>query len=304
MRQVRLLLAGGLILFGGIGSATAQTGTGRVTGTVKNVQGEPIEGAKVVAEGSGLSLDATTDEEGRWAILGFRGGSYTFTISAPGYASQTVDARIQEMGRNPRMDVVLEEATAASGAGPLSALLSEANQHFSDKQYQEALAKYQEILEKDPTLYLVRLNMGMTYREMGDLEAALSEFEAVLEQEPAHTSALVQAGEILVKQGELERAVSYFEKAIQGAPEDSVLPFNVAEIYFNTGNPAKAIEYYEKASAVKPDWPDPYLKLGYAYLNVGKLEEAAAAFQKVVEVAPDSTQAEMAKAALDSLGKS
>jgi tetratricopeptide (TPR) repeat protein len=282
----------------------AQMGTGRITGTVKDPKGKPIAGAKVTASSpdNDKALEATTDKDGKWALLGFRSGSYEFTFAANGYQPQSYTNSIKQMGRNPPMDVVLEPLQMGQSAGGAGGKLTEANQLLEQKQYAEAIAKYEEILAAEPTLYQIHYNIGIAQQAKGDLDAAKASFQKVLDQEANNTGALVSIGDVLVAEGKLDEAVSYFEKAI-GQTTDEVIPFNVAEIYFNQGNTAKALEYYQTAATRRPDWPDPHLKMGYANLNAGNMDAAIASFQKAVEVAPDSPQAQMAQAALSSLKK-
>jgi tetratricopeptide (TPR) repeat protein len=286
--------------------ATAQMGTGRVTGSVKDTNGKPIPNAKVTATTAENEkpLETTTGKDGKWALLGFRSATYDFSFAADGYQPAAYKNAVKQMGRNPPMDVVLEplkmgQGSAGSGAG---GKLDEANALFEQKQYKEAIAKYEELLTAEPTLYQINYNIGAAYREMKDYDNAVASFKKVLDQDAANTAALVGMGDTLVAQGKLDDAVGYFEKAIDQT-QDEVIPFNVAEIYFNQGNAAKAIQYYQKAAERKPGWPEPHLKLGFAYLNTGDMAAARASFEKVVEIAPDSPQAAAAKQTLASLPK-
>ena len=303
-RFVAILFA--LTLAFGLGELNAQmTGQGRVGGTIRDQSGKPIEGVKVSAqaEAGGSPLEALSDKKGEWAILGFRSGKYTFTVSKEGYTPETATAPVQQMQRNPRLDFVLKQATkgAVLGTEKLGGLLSEGNALVQQKQYPEALAKFQQILTESPTLYQVRLNIGNVYKAQGESEKALAEYQAVLAEDPGDVGALVQSGDILLKQGKLTEAVTFFEKAVASSPNDEALAFNVAEIYFSTQNVDKALEYYEKAATIKPDWPDPVLKIGFAHLNKGDMEKAKAQMEKVIAMAPDSPQAQTAKGILDSL---
>lgn len=284
--------------------ASAQMGTGRVTGTVKDPKGKPIAGAKVTATAPGedRELETETDKDGKWALLGFRTGTYEFTFTAPGYQPQGYTNEMKQMGRNRSMDIVLQPAQAGqAGGGGVGPALDAANELFDAEQYPEALAKYEEILAEQPTLYRLYYNIGSTYRRMGDLEKAKESYEKVLAEDPMNTSALVSMGDVLVEQGKLDESVPYFEKAIDQT-QDEIVPFNVAEIYMSQGKAAKAIEYYKIAVERKPDWAEGHLKLAYAYLNTGDMAAARASFEKVVELAPpDSPTAAQAQGALSAL---
>jgi tetratricopeptide (TPR) repeat protein len=282
----------------------SQMGTGRITGTVKDPKGKPIAGAKVSATSpeNDKALEATTDKDGKWALLGFRSGTYAFTFTADGYQPQGYTNAVKQMNRNPPMDVTLEPLQPGQTAGGAGAKIQEANQLLEQKKFPEALAMYEELITAQPTLYQIHYNIGTAQREMGELDKAAASFQKVLDQEANNTSALIAKGDVLVVQGKLDEAVTYFEKAIEQTT-DEVIPFNVAEIYFNQGNTAKALEYYQTAATRKPDWPEPHLKMGYANLNAGNMDAAIASFEKVVAVAPDSPQAQLAQAALSSLKK-
>jgi tetratricopeptide (TPR) repeat protein len=283
-------------------AALAQMGTGRITGKITDPGGNPIEDAVITfTDQTGRELTGTSEEDGSWAILGFRTGTYDFHIQAEGYQPKVEKKSVQQMGDN-ELDVVLVPLQPMSDEEieGSNTLLREANELLRQKQYQEAIAKYEELLEAQPSVYQTREFIGVAYREMGDYEAALAQFHKVLEQDAQHEGALISIGDILVEQQKLDEAVEYFEKAV-AQTSDAIVPFNVAEIYFNQGNAAKAIEYYKIAAEYRADWADPHLKMGYAYLNTGDMEGAKSSFQKVVEIAPDTPQAQMAQAALSSL---
>lgn len=288
-------------------SEALQKGSGRVTGTVKDTDGNPIGGAQIEAttEGSASRIESSSNDKGSWVATGFRGGTWKFTFTADGYASVAQNVPVKELARNRTLDIVMEKATASNFATNenVAEKLSEANQLYDAGDYAGALVVYQQIIEESPMLYQIHLNVGNVYKEQGNLDEALAEYRIVLEHDPTNGAALVSAGDVLAKQGNFDEAIPYFEQAVEVSPTDEAVPYNVAELWFNAGNVAKAIEFYQKATAIRPDYANAYLKTGYAYLNLGQIDEAAAEFQKVVEVAPDGPEAAQAQAALTSLGK-
>jgi len=288
-------------------SEALQRGSGRVTGSVKDTEGNPIAGAQIeaTAEGTALKIQSTSNEKGSWVATGFRGGTYTFTVSAAGYGPAALDVAVKELSTNPPVDIVLERATASGFAASekIAEQLTAANQLYDQGDYAGALAAYQRMMEESPALYQLHTNIGNVYKAQGNLDQALAEYRMVLEQEPSNAAALVSAGDVLAKQGKFDEALPYFEQAVEISPTDEAVAYNVAELCFNAGNVAKAVEFYQRATTIKPDWANAYLKAGYAYLNLGQIDEAAAQFQKVLEVAPGGPEAAQAQAALSSLGK-
>src|SRR5262245_24890866 len=106
------------------GTAAAQTG--RVGGTVKDEAGQPIKGATITAENPGASpssFTATTDDKGRFSIIGLRSGQWTFTAQAPGFAPESGRLPINTIGApNPPLTFTLKKGGGAAPAGALGGL--------------------------------------------------------------------------------------------------------------------------------------------------------------------------------------
>src|SRR5262245_50762891 len=92
-------------------ASTAAAQTGRVGGTVKDEAGQPIKGASITAENpnaSPSSFTATTDDKGRFSIIGLRTGRWTFSAQAPGYTPEAGQMNVQTIGApNPPLTFTL-----------------------------------------------------------------------------------------------------------------------------------------------------------------------------------------------------
>src|SRR6187399_2726221 len=102
MRDVRQWLSAVFVVAALIVSAMpAAAQTGRVGGTVKDGSGQPIKGATVVADNpqsSPSSFTATTDDKGRFSIIGLRSGRWKFTVQAPGFGAESGELQVQTIG--------------------------------------------------------------------------------------------------------------------------------------------------------------------------------------------------------------
>src|SRR6187431_2938528 len=95
-------LAIAALLTVGVGAPAAAQAV-RVSGLVKNDNGEAIKGATVIAENPnfGASLSATTDTKGRFTMIGLRPGRWRFTAQALAHAPQVGEMGVRVGAPNP-----------------------------------------------------------------------------------------------------------------------------------------------------------------------------------------------------------
>ncbi|MDH5715401.1 MAG: tetratricopeptide repeat protein [Candidatus Aminicenantes bacterium] len=280
--------------------AQAGRGKGRVRGSVKDEEGNPIVGAKIVADTDryDLKFDAESDKGGRWAVMGIGSGPWRFIASKEGYIPGILNLNVSTVRANPPLDFVLKKATAAEvlgGREEMRQLILQAEQNFNAGKYDEALQGYQQVLAENTSIYQLHLNIGSCYLELGEYDKAIAEYQQFLEQDPDASPVLSKLGEAYVRKGDFDQAVGYFQKVIEISPNDHTTYYNIAEIYFDSGDVEKAIEYYQKSLEINPDWGKGHLKLGYAYLNQGDNEQALLHFEKFLELEPDSPDAPLIK---------
>ncbi len=91
-------------------SLLAQSGkAGKLSGTVKDAQGQVIPGAGILARNaaSGTELRSITGEDGNWTLNNVPPGSYSVTIMAPGFISAT-EKKSVDPDQSAIMNVSLE----------------------------------------------------------------------------------------------------------------------------------------------------------------------------------------------------
>ena len=295
-------------------SAQQGRGRGRLRGEVRDDAGNPIEGAKIVAQHLTYRTIFTSesDNKGNWAIMGLGTGNFRITASKEGYGTVSHEMSISQFSKqNPPLGIILKKTQVAEmnmpavqGEGSL-VLFEEGTELFNQKKYAEAAAKFEEFVGENPTVYQVNINIGNCYREMGEYDKAIGAFIKILEKvkeekgsiegDESAARALAGIGETYFKQGNLEKAREYLKQAVDNFPTDEALAFNVGEIYFKQGEADKAIEYFLLAVKIKESWARPHRQLGYAYLNQGKYKLAVDSLKKFLELAPDDPQAENIK---------
>lgn len=292
-------------------------GQGRLSGVVVDEEGNLLEGVKVTLryEEFTNTMDTVSNAQGQFRFIGLGRGTITLILEKEGFVQLAVPMQISGLRSNPQPKITLKKP--AGGEAPVLSdaareTLVQANTLYDQGQFKTAETLYRDLVDQNPALYQIRLNLANTLMELQDYERAEDEYRKVLEglnAEPedkrdGKSIAQVYAsiGETYLSRNKLQEAEEHFIKSLEINPSDPALPFNVAEILMQSGDADKAIRYYDMALGIKPDWPKAYLKLGYAWLNKGDNAKAVDCFKKVIAAAPaDDPDAELARDILKAL---
>jgi Tfp pilus assembly protein PilF len=295
------------------GPATAQTG--RVGGQVKDDTGQPIKGATVTAENpsaSPSSFTATTDDKGRFSIIGLRGGSWKFTVQAPGFGPESGSMQVNTIGApNPPLSFSLKKGGGAAATGALGgaaakdlqAELASADALYNAQKWDEAVAAYRAIMTKAPSLTVINLQIAAAYRNKKDYDAALAAYNDLLKADPNNDKAKIGVGMTNLEKGDIEAAEKTLREASQSTNATREVFYNLGEVLFAKSKVDDAVAAYTRASQMDPRWGKPLFALGKVALNKGDTKGAIDAFNKVIEMDPTSPEAAQAKAVVDQLKK-
>jgi tetratricopeptide (TPR) repeat protein len=315
MRDVRQLLTAmalGVALIVTALPAAAQTG--RIGGTVKDDKGQPIKGATVTAENpasSPSSFTATTDDRGRFSIIGMRSGTWKITASAPGFMPGGGSVPIKTIGApNPPVDIVL----APGAAGPVGALagvntkelqaeLQKAEDLMNQQQYDAAIAAYNAILTKTPALTMINMQIGRAHRMKKEYDEALAVYQKVLESDPNNERAKIEIGMTNLEKGDFVAAEAALNEAAQGMGASREVFYNLGEVKFAKGETDEAMTWYQRAVDTDPTWGKPLFKLGLGHLQKADTKATIEMMEKVIAVDPNSPEAAQAKALIEQLKK-
>lgn len=307
------LLAPTLIAFACVfAAAPAAAQNGRVNGVVRGEGGSPVKGATITAEmpSTGMSTTATTDDKGRFIILGLRGGEWRFIAQAVGYSPQGGALQVRTGSPNPPLAFQLERSGVAY-FGALGGLMAkdlqrdvaEAERLYSGQRWDEAIAAYRAILNRAPVLTAIHLQVASAYRNKKDYAAALAEYDRLIEVEPASTRAPLEKALTYLERGDARDAEATLVEAAQQAGAARDVFYTLGEIRQAADDQSGAAAWFEKAAAADPNWAKPLLKLGQAALERGERDAAEQLFARAAEVDPEAPEAETARSTLETLKK-
>ncbi|HEU4688221.1 MAG TPA: carboxypeptidase-like regulatory domain-containing protein [Vicinamibacterales bacterium] len=150
--------------------STAFAQSARATGTVRDTNGRPIKGATVRAsnrDARPAQITSTTDDKGRWAMIGLRTGTWTFNVEAPGFVAVEAPAPVRVAGTPPMAFTLARDPGPIPGAldKNVMQLVTAANTLRDRGQFDQALTAYQQIREQNPKLTAVSFVMASVYRQ-------------------------------------------------------------------------------------------------------------------------------------------
>jgi tetratricopeptide (TPR) repeat protein len=305
-----LLAAVAVLAFASMSWAQA----GRIGGTVLDDTGKPIKGATVTAtnpDASPSSLTATTDDKGRFSLLGLRSGDWAITAQAPGFASSQGKLKVETISVNPPVTFRLAKGGGGAAGGiagvnskELQAELEAAEGLYNSGQYDQAITAYQAILTKAPQLTIINLQIGNAYRMKKDYDKALASYQEVLKGEPSNERAKLQIGMTYLEKGDIPAAEIALTEAAAVPGASREVFYNLGEVKFAKNEPDEAAKMYQKAFDTDPSWGKPLFKLALVALNKGDKAGAVQYMEKVIAADPTSQEAAQAKVVLEQLKKS
>jgi len=285
-------------------AAPAAAQRGRIAGTLKDEQGNPLAGIEVKFDNAKPETKydnkvEVSDEEGRFVFTGLRGGTWILTVNAPGYAPFRQSIQISQFRRNEDTVVVLKKLTEAvpeAGAREeAEGMIAEAEELLAEGKHDEAIALYNEYLEAHPDLYKIHLLIGNAYEQKGDYDNAVASYGKVLELEPDNFNALLGSGNAFIRKMEYEKAEEFFVKLAEVRSDDPKILYTLGEILLDSGQTTKAINYYAKAVELDPEFADAIMKLGYAYYGEKQWQSAIEQFERFIEIAPNRPEVQFIK---------
>jgi Tfp pilus assembly protein PilF len=297
-----------------VSAVPAAAQTGRVGGQVKDTQGQPLKGATVTAENPGASpssFTATTDDKGRYSIIGLKTGTWKVTASAPGFTPSSGQVPVRSLGAPmPPVDFAL----AAGAAGPSGALagvntkelqaeLQKAIDMANAGQHDAAIAAYEAILAKTPALTMINGQIAQVKRMKKDYDGAIAAYQKVVAADPNNDKAKIEIGMTYLEKGDFANAEKALLELTTSVNANREVFYNLGEVKFAKGETDEAVKYYERASQMDAAWGKPIFKLGLAKLQKADTAGAIEMMNKVIAADPNSAEAAQAKALIEQLKK-
>lgn len=317
MRDLKTLFSATIVALV-ISALPAAAQTGRIGGTVKDTNGEPIKGATVTAENpsaSPSSFTATTDDRGRYSMIGLRAGQWKLTASGPGFSPSTGNVNVRTIGgAMPPVDFALAPGAPGGGGAMGGALagvdtkelegeLAKAEALVNAKDYDGAIALYEGMVTKVPALTSLHLQIGSLYRAKKEPAKAIEVYKRIPLGDPNTDKAQIEIGMTQLEMNDFAAAEATLAAVAQTTSANKEVFYNLGEVKFAKGETDEAVTYYQRAADIDPNWGKPLFKLGLAKLQKGDTAGTLELMEKLISVDPNSAEAVQAKGLIEQLKK-
>ena len=299
--------------------AVAQS-TGMIKGVVKDTQGQPVEGAKVViemTEGVSRHFETKSNKKGEFIQIGLQGGPYKVTAEKDKLVSNTADVRVS-ISRPAEANLVLGAGTSAAASKEAAAKNAELKKTFDEGvaasragNHDEAIAKFTASAALNANCYDCYYNIAFSESQKKDFDKAEAAYKKAIEIKPDYAEAYSGLANVYNATRKFDQAATASAKAMElsgsgaaaGGGGNADAMFNQGVILWNAGKIPEAKKQFEGAIAANPSHAESHYQLGMALVNEGNLAGATTEFETYLKLAPTGPNAATAKGILGSLKK-
>lgn len=129
--------------------------------------------------------------------------------------------------------------------------------------------------------------LGLVFAAEGGHDEAIAAYNQALEKRPDRFDAWANLGNALKMKGKLPEAIDAYERAATQRPDVAAVQNNLAVALKDAGRHAEAVPRFEAAARLWPDAPGIWSNLGNVLKEMGRLTESKAAYRKAIELQPD-----------------
>jgi tetratricopeptide (TPR) repeat protein len=325
MTRARISLTLGAFVLGLTAVSTiGYAQTGRIKGKVVDAQNKPIEGATILMESKEMNRKLTTKTDKRGEYTQFLPpGEYMVTASKDNLTQSfpvkvSIDEREQNFTLKPggsggagapsEADVKKREAETAAIKGAFDQGVALSN----ESKYDEAIAKFNEVLVKVPKCVECQTNIAAVYMRKKEYDQAEAAYKKALEINPSSAESYMGLANVYNVQKKFDQAAEAGAQAQKllsaaggatGGGVSASATFNQGVIAWNAGKIPEAQKLFEQAVAADPKMADAHYWLGMANVNQGKLPEAVKSFEEYLKLDAKGQYAEQAKGMLAAIKK-
>ncbi len=253
-----------------------------------------------------------------WAALSvayFQDGKYQETVDAAEKAialGSTNEVMLRarweaydKLGDTEKADAALEDMKkAANAAAEAKNIYNQGVELFKTGDKEEALAKFQDAADLDPSLQDAQEAVATTALELKHYQQAATAAEHILQEDPENDQALRIRYNAYLGLGDSDKLMDALAGLAAVNPDVARQGMlKLAYDAYDANDMAKARERFARVVEFFPDQAEAHYVLALTEVNLGQKEDAIKNLEAYLRLAPDSPDAATAKDLLDYLQK-
>lgn len=163
--------------------------------------------------------------------------------------------------------------------------------HLELEQYDDAIAVFGDMLQKDPSADNIRLYFGVAYEEKGDLDRAYTEFSKIPHDSAQYVEAVSHITLVLKEQGKQDEAIAVLKEAISVNSGNLELYLNLSSLYESINKPQTSLDFLLENEQLFQKEPRLHFRIGVLLDKLGKRTESINRFKRVLQLDPKDAQA-------------
>jgi len=154
--------------------------------------------------------------------------------------------------------------------------------------YEFELRRWQNVVNQNPQSPVGYENLGFIYYKMERYSQAINTFNRALDLDPDRVMAKINLGRTYRELGNNELAIEYLEEGAEfTTPTNKAGPFyDIAQIYEDDGDTEKAVEFYLKSIQDDPNIWDSRMALGAIYEGREEFSKALVEYRSALDLDP------------------
>jgi tetratricopeptide (TPR) repeat protein len=159
-----------------------------------------------------------------------------------------------------------------------------------DRNYADGPTLYKSALDRNPDNWLFHNDLGVLYKDRGDVAGAIAEYEKALQAKPDYADAHANMGGALVMMpGHLDEAKYHLREALRVQPDFAEAHNSLGVAWLKTpGGLREAVAEFRQAISSKPEFAEAHNNLGNAYARMpGHWDDAITQYRLALEQNPN-----------------
>jgi tetratricopeptide (TPR) repeat protein len=164
-------------------------------------------------------------------------------------------------------------------------LVRQGNTALNDRDYDAAIAAFNEAIRLDPNYAPAFYDRGVAYGKKDDYDRAISDYNEAIRLSPT-AAAFNSRGFAYSKKGDNDRAVADYNEAIRLDPKNAQAFLNRGILHAKQGDNNRAIADYDEVIRLDPNNANAFNNRGNAYRRKDDLDRALADYNEAIRLGP------------------